>query len=71
MAGVARAWEAAAALDEPSLSGVVHATSPEPVRNAELMATLRTVLHRPWAPPTPALEQLLTTPRAPDDDHPG
>lgn len=36
------------------LSGVVHVTSPEPVRNAELMATLRRVLHRPPAPPTPA-----------------
>lgn len=33
---------------------MVHATSPEPVRNAELMAALRRVLHRPPAPPTPA-----------------
>jgi uncharacterized protein len=36
------------------LAGVVHVTSPEPVRNAELMATLRRVLRRPPAPPTPA-----------------
>lgn len=42
------------ALDDPSMSGIVHATTPEPVRNVELMATLRSVLHRPWSPPTPA-----------------
>lgn len=41
-------------LDDPDLSGVVHATSPNPVRNAELMAALRRVLRRPPAPPTPA-----------------
>lgn len=42
-------------LDDEKLSGVVHATSPQPVRNAELMAALRRVLRRPAAPPTPAL----------------
>jgi uncharacterized protein (TIGR01777 family) len=42
------------ALDDDDLGGVVHVTSPNPVRNAELMATLRKVLHRPVAPPTPA-----------------
>jgi uncharacterized protein (TIGR01777 family) len=36
------------------LAGVVHVTSPNPVRNAELMAALRAVTHRPPAPPTPA-----------------
>ena len=36
------------------LAGVLHVTSPNPVRNAELMQTLRRVLHRPAAPPTPA-----------------
>lgn len=36
------------------LSGVVHATAPHPVRNAELMARLRTHLRRPASPPTPA-----------------
>jgi uncharacterized protein (TIGR01777 family) len=41
-------------IDNPSLSGVVHVTGPNPVRNAELMAALRGALHRPWAPPTPA-----------------
>ena len=37
----------------PPPSGVLVATAPHPVRNAELMATLRSVLHRPAAPPTP------------------
>jgi uncharacterized protein (TIGR01777 family) len=36
------------------LSGVVHVTSPNPVRNAELMAAFRAAAHRPPAPPTPA-----------------
>ena len=43
------------ALEDNSLSGVIHVTSPNPVRNAELMAALRKVLHRPAAPPTPAV----------------
>lgn len=42
------------ALEDDRLSGVLHVTSPNPVRNAELMATLRKALHRPAAPPTPA-----------------
>jgi len=41
-------------LDDSSMSGVVHATSPQPVRNAELMSSLRRAVHRPWSPPTPA-----------------
>jgi uncharacterized protein len=28
-------------------------TSPHPVQNREMMATLRRSLHRPWSPPTP------------------
>lgn len=36
------------------LDGVLVATSPGPVRNEELMRTLRRVLRRPPAPPTPA-----------------
>jgi uncharacterized protein (TIGR01777 family) len=36
------------------VSGVVHATAPNPVPNAELMASLRKVTRRPAAPPTPA-----------------
>jgi uncharacterized protein (TIGR01777 family) len=42
------------ALEDESFSGVLHVTSPNPVRNVELMATLRKVLRRPAAPPTPA-----------------
>ncbi|WP_433825840.1 TIGR01777 family oxidoreductase [Actinoplanes sp. CA-015351] len=41
-------------LDDPSLSGVVHATSPHPVRNTELMSTLRRSLRRPVGLPSPA-----------------
>jgi uncharacterized protein len=41
-------------VDDETFAGVVHATGPTPVRNVELMATLRKVLHRPWSPPTPA-----------------
>ncbi|MEO6512443.1 MAG: TIGR01777 family oxidoreductase [Nocardioides sp.] len=37
----------------PALTGVVHATGPRPVRNADLMASLRRSLGRPAAPPTP------------------
>jgi uncharacterized protein (TIGR01777 family) len=40
-------------LDDSSMQGVVHATSPNPVRNSDLMAELRRVLHRPRTPPTP------------------
>lgn len=36
-----------------SVDGIVHITSPSPVRNKELMATLRAVLRMPWSPPTP------------------
>ncbi|CAM3546104.1 TIGR01777 family oxidoreductase [Nocardioides zeicaulis] len=36
------------------IDGVVHATGPEPVRNADMMAALRRVVRRPAAPPTPA-----------------
>jgi hypothetical protein len=40
-------------LREARLAGVVHVTSPHPVQNVEMMATLRAALHRPWSPPTP------------------
>ncbi|HEY2549176.1 MAG TPA: DUF1731 domain-containing protein [Streptosporangiaceae bacterium] len=43
-----------AALTDRNLAGITHATSPNPVTNAELMAGLRHVLRRPPAPPTPA-----------------
>ena len=41
-------------VNDAALSGVVHATSPQPVRNAELMRELRAAVHRPPALPTPA-----------------
>ncbi|GAA3451398.1 TIGR01777 family oxidoreductase [Dactylosporangium matsuzakiense] len=41
-------------LTDASMSGIVHVTGPNPVRNTELMSTLRAVLRRPPAPPTPA-----------------
>jgi uncharacterized protein len=40
-------------LDDETLAGVIHATSPEPVRNSELMAAFRRAWDRPAAPPTP------------------
>ena len=39
---------------ESRLEGVLHATGPEPARNADLMAALRRSAGRPAAPPTPA-----------------
>ena len=39
----------------PALDGIVHATAPNPVRNADLMAALRRNLHRPASPPTPGV----------------
>ena len=42
------------ALDREQMTGVFNATSPEAVTNAEFMAQLRKVLHRPWTLPTPA-----------------
>lgn len=34
-------------------AGVVHLTAPEPIRNRDMMASLRRAFHRPWSPPTP------------------
>ena len=39
--------------DQPTIDGVVHVTSPGPIQNRDMMATLRSSLHRPWSPPTP------------------
>jgi uncharacterized protein len=39
--------------DEPTLDGVVHVTSPNPVQNRDMMRELRSAVHRPWSPPTP------------------
>ncbi len=40
-------------VDNPQISGVVHLTSPNPIRNRGLMKALRHALGRPWSPPTP------------------
>ncbi|MEY2494958.1 MAG: uncharacterized protein QOJ45_1450, partial [Verrucomicrobiota bacterium] len=42
------------AIERPDLSGVLNATGPNPVTNAEFMRELRHALHRPWSPPVPA-----------------
>jgi len=42
-------------VENPQLSGIVHLTSPNPIRNRDMMAELRRDLHRPWMPPTPAV----------------
>jgi uncharacterized protein (TIGR01777 family) len=39
--------------DEPSIDGVVHVTSPNPIQNRDMMRKLRSALHRPWSPPSP------------------
>ena len=36
-----------------SVEGPINGVSPEPMRNADFMRTMRSVLHRPWAPPAP------------------
>jgi uncharacterized protein (TIGR01777 family) len=41
-------------LDDAALSGIVHATSPAPVRNRDLMATFRRTMRRPVGLPAPA-----------------
>jgi uncharacterized protein (TIGR01777 family) len=40
-------------IERPDLFGTYNATGPNPVTNAEFMAALRRVLHRPWSPPVP------------------
>lgn len=40
-------------IDRPVLDGVIHLTAPNPIQNRDMMAALRTALHRPWSPPTP------------------
>ena len=39
--------------EEPSIDGVVHVTSPNPIQNRDMMRELRSAMHRPWSPPTP------------------
>ena len=39
--------------ETPAMDGVIHLTSPDPIQNRDMMATLRSALRRPWSPPTP------------------
>jgi uncharacterized protein len=41
------------AIERGDIEGVVNATGPTPVTNAEFMRELRRALHRPWSPPVP------------------
>ncbi|MEO0024121.1 MAG: hypothetical protein RL196_562 [Actinomycetota bacterium] len=41
-------------VDTPSLGGVVHITSPEPIMNRSMMTVLRQQIGRPFSPATPA-----------------
>ncbi|MBI5707922.1 MAG: DUF1731 domain-containing protein [Armatimonadetes bacterium] len=40
-------------LDNSGAEGPFNLAAPEPVRNKNLMATLRNAAHRPWSPPVP------------------
>ena len=41
-------------VDDATIDGMVHITAPSPVRNRDMMASLRSAVGRPWSPPTPA-----------------
>lgn len=43
------------AIDDPTMSGTYHVTSPNPITNAEMMATYRRLLHRRFGIPAPAV----------------
>ncbi|HEY3780947.1 MAG TPA: TIGR01777 family oxidoreductase [Fimbriimonadaceae bacterium] len=46
---------------ENEVEGPVNGTAPQPATNEELMAMMRAVLRRPWAPPIPAFVLKLVT----------
>ena len=50
------------AIDDPSMRGTYHVTSPNPVTNAEMMATYRRLLGRRIGLPAPALVARLGAP---------
>jgi uncharacterized protein (TIGR01777 family) len=50
------------AVDQPAMTGTYHVTSPNPVTNAEMMATYRRLLGRRIGLPTPALVAKLGAP---------
>ncbi|MDA0322437.1 MAG: TIGR01777 family oxidoreductase [Verrucomicrobia bacterium] len=41
------------AIEDHSMEGMYHATSPNPERNRDFMREMRRVLRRPWSPPVP------------------
>ncbi len=43
------------AIDRDDMQGIYNVATPHPPTNADFMRELRRALHRPWAPPTPAL----------------
>lgn len=47
------------ALEDEEMKGIYNAVAPEPVTNRRFMQLLRKDLHRPWAPPAPALAARL------------
>lgn len=49
-------------IETDSAHGTYNATGNDPRTNAEFMAALRRVLHRPWTPPTPAWAVRLAAP---------
>ena len=51
-----------AVLENLEYAGVYNAVDPNAVTNAELMRTLRKVLHRPWSPPAPAFAVKIGAP---------
>ncbi|HVU18028.1 MAG TPA: TIGR01777 family oxidoreductase [Candidatus Didemnitutus sp.] len=44
-------WQA---IERSDFSGAYNACTPNPVRNAGLMSSLRRAMHRPWSPPAPS-----------------
>jgi len=50
------------AIDDPSMTGLYHATSPSPVTNAEMMATFRAAMGKRVGLPTPAMIARLGAP---------
>lgn len=50
------------AIDDPRMTGIYHVTSPNPVRNAEMMAVYRHLLSRRFGIPTPTIVAKLGAP---------
>lgn len=50
------------AIDEPSMSGLYHATSPSPVTNADMMTAFRSAMGKRFGLPTPAVVARMGAP---------